>query len=96
MLQGWKGGGSLVVGPRWGLAGGGPLKDESQGCQSEREIAGNPLYDSNATIAQLWWFCLQREELEKLSMVGWKSFGILRFFDFREIEFFFFFVINAV
>ena len=43
-----------MVGPRWGLAGGGPWKDESQGCQSEREIAGNPLYDSNATIAQLW------------------------------------------
>ena len=43
-----------MVGPRWGLAGGGPLEDESQGCQSEREIAGNPLYDSSATVAQLW------------------------------------------
>ena len=91
MLQAWEGGGSLAVGPRWGLAGGGPLEDESQGCQSERKVVGNPLSNSSAAITQLWWFGLQREELEKLSMVGRKSFGILRFFNFKGIDFFFFF-----
>ena len=82
MLQGWEGGGLLVVGPKWGLAGGGPLEDEWEGLLE--------LSDSSAAVAQLWWFGLQREKLE----LGWKSFGILRFFDFRGIEFFF--VINAI
>ena len=41
------------MGPRWGLAGGGPLEDESQGCQSEREVVGNPLSNSSAAITQL-------------------------------------------
>ena len=39
-----------MVGPKWGLAIGGPLEDESQGCQSEREVTGNPLSDSSAAI----------------------------------------------
>ena len=42
-----------MVGPRWGLAGGGPLEDESQGCQSERKVIGNPLSNSSAAITQL-------------------------------------------
>ena len=43
-----------MVGPKWGLAIGGPLEYESQGYQSEREVVGIPISGSSAAIAQLW------------------------------------------
>ena len=56
-----------MVGPKLGLAGGGPLEDKRQGYQSEREVVENPFSNSSAVVAQLWLFGLQRVELEKVS-----------------------------